>query len=185
MEESSAMEVDNVVSKEISQKDFLLYLRFAKKLNPKFTKEAADQLRQEYLTLRQGDITAQKSSYRITVRQLESLVRLSEALARVHLDEVIHPTYVIEASKLLKNSILPVDMPKIEFENEFETNLQEDRRRHAENNQNQDIVMMDAENEKKDQKLFMTGFEYEKWKTRIVLLIHEFENNGKIPNLFF
>ncbi len=181
-EESSAMELDNVISKDISQKDFLLYLRFAKKLNPKFTKEAAEQLRREYLTLRQGDITAQKSSYRITVRQLESLVRLSEALARVHLEEVIHPTYVIEASKLLKNSILPVDMPQIEYENEFETNLKDDRRRHAESNQNQnpdqDIVMMDGENEKRE-KLFMTGADYEKWKTRIVLLINEFENNGK------
>ena len=172
-EESNQMQVDSGVSREISQKDFLLYLRFAKGLNPKFTKEAAEQLKQEYLLLRQGDITSQKTSYRITVRQLESLVRLSEALARVHLDELIHPTYVTEAAKLLKKSIINVEMPSVELENEFESRLQEDKKRYEEN---QDIVMMDAE---KKEKVFITGADFEKWKTRVVLLINEFENNGR------
>lgn len=43
-----------------------------------------------YRKLRQNDIVGHgKSSYRITVRQLESLVRLSEALARLHLDDEV------------------------------------------------------------------------------------------------
>jgi DNA replicative helicase MCM subunit Mcm2 (Cdc46/Mcm family) len=37
-----------------------------------------------------------QSAYRITVRQLEALVRLSEALARVHCDPVIRLSHVEE-----------------------------------------------------------------------------------------
>jgi MCM AAA-lid domain len=47
--------------------------------------EAADVLVEKYRILRQDDATgAGKNSYRITVRQLESMVRLSEAIARAN-----------------------------------------------------------------------------------------------------
>jgi len=50
--------------------------------------------------MRQGQ-TGNKS-YRFTVRQLESLIRLSEAMARMHCDEEIKPSYVREVCRLLK-----------------------------------------------------------------------------------
>jgi DNA replication licensing factor MCM6 len=178
MQTSEAAEKSEFFRSEFSQEQFLLFLRYAKQLNPRFTKEAAERMREEYQGLRQSDISYQKTAYRITVRQLESLVRLSEALARAHLDDLIHPTYVSEAAKLLRKSIISVDMPNIELDGEFERNLQEDRKRHGK--EGEDVVMMDAEANLVKNKIIISGGEYEKWKTRIVILIRELENNGKL-----
>ena len=47
-----------------------------------------------YRKLRQGDAVGQnRSAYRITVRQLEAMIRLAEALARLHLDEQLRPRH--------------------------------------------------------------------------------------------
>ena len=49
---------------------------------------------------------------------MESLIRLSEALARVHCSTIIIPEYVREAARLLGNSILKIEKPDIEIEEE-------------------------------------------------------------------
>ena len=41
-----------------------------------------------------------RSSWRITVRQLESMIRLSEAQARMHCSEEVTPRHVREAYRL-------------------------------------------------------------------------------------
>lgn len=71
------------------------------------TQNAAKMLRRAYVSLRSDDSSG-GSNYRITVRQLESLVRLSEALARVNLTLEIDETHVAEATRLLSCSILKV-----------------------------------------------------------------------------
>jgi len=123
------------VKTTFSQAQFQLYLRAAKGLKPKFTKPAAERLREEYRNLRQSDVSYQKTAYRITVRQLESLIRLSEALAKVHFDENIIPAYVDEAARLLKKSIINVDMPDVEIEN-FSAKVNEQRMRLTEKQKN-------------------------------------------------
>ena len=48
-----------------------------------------------YRELRMKDMGGAQQAYRITVRQLESMIRLSEGLARLHLDDEVRPEYVL------------------------------------------------------------------------------------------
>ena len=104
-----------------SQKDTFLYIKFVKNFNPIFSKEASIILKKEYMKLRQIDILSNNNLYRNTIRQLESLIRLSEALAKIHLSEIITSSFVIEASRLLKINIIKNYKESIDLivENEF------------------------------------------------------------------
>ena len=76
---------------------------------------------EQYRKLRQSDASGlTKSSYRITVRQLESMIRLSEALARLNCEDEIKPEYVIEACRLLRKSIVHVEQADVELTPEEE-----------------------------------------------------------------
>ncbi|MGM0404910.1 MAG: minichromosome maintenance protein MCM [Thermoplasmatota archaeon] len=66
------------------EKEFLKkYVSYAKTVNPIMTDESRDELENFYLDIRAGG--GSEDSIPITARQLESLVRLSEASARAHL----------------------------------------------------------------------------------------------------
>lgn len=96
------------------------YIKFCRSIKPRFTKESAEILKNEYKKQRQSEKHAQKSAYKITVRQLESLIRLSEAMARAHCDDIIKPNYVREVCRLMRSSNINIVKDDIEF-----TNLQE------------------------------------------------------------
>ena len=165
-----------------TQEDVSLYLRYAKHFKPKFRQDSAKVLRDEYVKLRANDISSQKSSYRITVRQLESLIRLSEALAKVHLSDVILPVFVKEAARLLQTSIIKVSMNDVEI-NFGEEYLQE-RANEGDNNNiinangegNNDINDINMENRNK--KVKIPGEEFEKIKTGIVYILKNNEKMG-------
>lgn len=92
------------------------YLKLARSIKPKITTPAQRQLVTSYKRLRSDDAAPGSSSaYRITVRQLEALVRLSEALARLHLRDEVSRADVKEAFRLLKNSIVQVESPDAEL----------------------------------------------------------------------
>merc|ERR1712154_591240 len=84
------------------------YVRYARTIKPKITEESKKWFVRYYRQLRQSDQSEQKA-YRFTVRQLESLIRLSEGLARLHCEPLVTPKYVKEAARLLKKSIISVD----------------------------------------------------------------------------
>ena len=78
---------ERAVVTRYEQKHIKLYMSVAKKLKPMMTGEGAELLRKYYKELREKDKNlSQMSSYRVTVRQLESMIRISEAFARLHLD---------------------------------------------------------------------------------------------------
>lgn len=101
---------------EFSQPQLQRYIRAARMLKPVILPESRILLVDSYKRLRQADATGGgRSSYRITVRQLESLIRLSEALARLHLDDVVRPRYVREAVRLLRKSIIHVETEDVDL----------------------------------------------------------------------
>ena len=95
------------------------YIRYARAIKPTITDEAARKLVGFYRDLRQSDVTDGASgSYRVTVRQLEAMIRLSEARARVELSPRIEVRHVLEAKRLLKQSIIHVTKDDVPFDGE-------------------------------------------------------------------
>lgn len=61
-----------------------------------FTAAASEVLIDKYRILRQDDSSGVgKNSYRITVRQLESMIRLSEAIARANCTNTVRPVFSV------------------------------------------------------------------------------------------
>ncbi|KAL1583410.1 hypothetical protein WHR41_07563 [Cladosporium halotolerans] len=111
---------DDAVEPEFSTEQLQRYIRFARLFQPVFTDEAKVTLVERYKELRSDDAQGGigRNSYRITVRQLESLVRLSEAIAKATCVDQITPEFVDEAYRLLKQSIISVEKDDVEFEDE-------------------------------------------------------------------
>ena len=95
------------------------YIRYARAIKPALTDEAARKLVGFYRDLRQSDVTdGAAGSYRVTVRQLEAMIRLSEARARVELSPKIEVRHVLEAKRLLKQSIIHVTKDDVNFDDD-------------------------------------------------------------------
>ena len=115
---------EEAINPPFSQEAMQRYIRFARSLNPRITPESQRVLVDCYRKLRQGDTMGRsRTAYRITVRQLESMIRLSEALARLHCDDIIQPQYVREAFRLLRKSIIHVETEDVTFDDEEDDDL--------------------------------------------------------------
>ncbi|KAJ3616209.1 hypothetical protein Zmor_011995 [Zophobas morio] len=93
------------------------YIKYARTIDPVLTSEAKALLPEIFVKLREkcnSGFPGEKS-FPITVRQLESLIRLSEALARLHLDENIRPAYVENAYRLIDESVLTVERGSVDL----------------------------------------------------------------------
>ena len=122
--------VDNAIAKRIvdlhcdnwqdfetvySQQEIVRYINFAKHFKPVLSLEASDYLVDSYTTLRQRTGSG-SGKWRVTVRQLESLIRLSEAMAKLECSDEVIIKHVKEAKRLLSKSIVTVEQPDIDLE---------------------------------------------------------------------
>lgn len=135
------MNRDEAVEPELSTEQLQRYIQFARTFRPVFTEEAKAILVAKYKELRANDSQGGmgRSSYRITVRQLESLIRLSEAVAKANCVEEVIPKFVIEAFDLLRQSIVTVEKDDVEVD--------EDEVNQAANDGDEDQEMADRDRE--------------------------------------
>lgn len=118
--------VEDSVEQVYTKQDVLQYISFARKFKPIINEEAGELLVRYYNRLRLRDSTTSgKSTWRITVRQLESMIRLSEAMARMDISDEVQPKHVHEAYRLLNKSIIRVEQPDIHLEANQNESVQE------------------------------------------------------------
>ncbi|XP_041056013.1 DNA replication licensing factor MCM6 isoform X1 [Carcharodon carcharias] len=113
--------IQESIERIYSLDDIRRYLLFARQFKPKISKESEDFIVEQYRRLRQRDGSGvTKSAWRITVRQLESMIRLSESMARMHCCDEVQPKHVKEAFRLLNKSIIRVETPDVNFDQDDE-----------------------------------------------------------------
>ena len=148
-----------------TREELATYIRFARMKEPKITEEARHELVKSYVDLRgQDSVGISKASYRITVRQLEAMIRLSEAIAKMYLDDEVKVEYVREAARLLKRSIIQIEADAVSLDDP-EPKTEEEL---------QEIV------EKVEQKTLSISYEnYKRIGMLIVLYLRSLEAEGK------
>ncbi|MEK6824973.1 MAG: LAGLIDADG family homing endonuclease, partial [Nanoarchaeota archaeon] len=86
------------------------YVAYAQRLSPKLTDEAVSEIKNFYVHLRNQSVSTEKNikPIPITARQLEAIIRLSEACARIRLSDTVKASDAQRAIDLLKYSLMQV-----------------------------------------------------------------------------
>ena len=96
-------ETPDVVEPPMSQQVLRDYIAYAREhIHPEISDEAAAQLTESYLELRNPSSNGGTKTITATPRQLESLIRLSEALAKLRFSDVVTRADALEAVRLMK-----------------------------------------------------------------------------------
>ncbi|SCU95315.1 LADA_0G14906g1_1 [Lachancea dasiensis] len=120
------MKRDQAIDPPFTAEQLRRYIKYARTFKPVMNEEARTYLVDKYKELRKDDAQGfSKSSYRITVRQLESMIRLSEAIARANCVDEITPNFVAEAFELLRQSIIRVDVEDVDVTAESDEEINE------------------------------------------------------------
>lgn len=160
--------VEESVEKVYSKEDVLQYISFVRRFKPIINKESAELLVRHYSRLRLRDGTASgKSTWRITVRQLESMIRLAEAMAKMEISDEVQPKHVKEAYRLLNKSIIRVEQPVIHLDKE-----NDEQQQLAEGETDEQEQEVEVEPKKK---LVMSFEEYKNLSNMIVIYMRREE----------
>jgi DNA replication licensing factor MCM6 len=153
---------------EITTDELLQYIKLAKQVKPRLTEPARRRIIRFYRNMRQGEKSSYRKAYRITVRQLESLIRLSEALARVHWSDEVRGEHVEEAYALLRGSIKRIDQNAVVLDLEADiaaeaaNDATADDATAAQGDTVMDVTDVDTQIRKKPKKLTIGYAEYER-----------------------
>ncbi|GIX63550.1 DNA replication licensing factor MCM6, putative [Babesia caballi] len=104
--ESEEIPFESDFTPPLTLDELKLYIELAKRVKPLMQDDAKHRLAHFYVGLRNGDAQSAKRSLRMTVRQLESLIRLSEAVARLNFSDFVEVRHVEEAYNIFKSSLL-------------------------------------------------------------------------------
>lgn len=95
----------------LSKEEILSYINHVRPHRPRILPESRDLLIRRYKQLRLRNTTNSKN-YLVSVRTLESLIRLSEALAKLYQSDVL-PEYIEEAYRLITGSMIEIKFSDI------------------------------------------------------------------------
>jgi len=152
-----------------SEADIKRYIEFARKFKPKMLPEAQELLVEQYKNLRNRDSAGSRSSWRITVRQLESMIRLSEAMAKMHCSEEVKQVHVREAFRLLNKSIIRIEHADVNLDDDVVADEDVDEP----TEQGDDA--MDEDSDRAKTKKFLNYEEYKKIAYMLIRYIHQKE----------
>ena len=128
---------NNILTKEFLRK----YIYYAKsKINPALTREATEYISKSWSNLRERSISDdyKGKTIPVTVRTLESLIRLATAFAKARLSQKVEKQDALNAVDLLTNSFFPENEGKLLEQEEEENQM--------------DLVEEEEEDEKKKKK---------------------------------
>lgn len=168
------------VEKAYTREEVLRYITFARQFKPVISEEAAAVLVENYGHLRQRDTgMTGKGSWRITVRQLESMVRLSEALAKMECLSEVQVKHAKEAYRLLNKSIIRVEQPDIHLDDdddELLADMEMPDENVAPNDQTIETEQTAAASELQKKKLTLSFEDYRNLSNMLVLHMRSEEN---------
>jgi len=107
LEEHSQKVIREIIPAKMLRK----YIAYAKqKIKPKLTEESIDEIKQFYIKLRNQSVSSESEikPIPITARQLEGIIRLAEAHAKLRLSEIVVRDDAKKAIELLKISLRQV-----------------------------------------------------------------------------
>jgi DNA replication licensing factor MCM3 len=151
---------NNILTKEFLRK----YIYYAKsKINPSLTREATDYISKSWTTIREKSISDEwkGKTIPVTVRTLESLIRLATAFAKARLSQKVEKQDALNAVELLTNSFFAENEGKLleqeEEENQMDLVEEEEeddkkKKKNKKKEKREEILQLEEEEEEIEEK---------------------------------